>query len=85
MKTKERKTMKSYLDMTPLKDVVAKYIYQSRPPMNQITTYLFGYEVDNPSADYLRYKILMSRIPVRSMKPTTQKISNLQRVSLGRT
>lgn len=40
-----------------LKDVVAKYIYQSRPPMNQITTYLFGYEVDNPSADYLRYKI----------------------------
>lgn len=40
-----------------LKDVVAKYIYQHRPPNNQITTYLFGYEVDNPSADYLRYRI----------------------------
>lgn len=40
-----------------LKDVVAKYICQRRPPNNQITTYLFGYEVDNPSADYLRYKI----------------------------
>ncbi len=40
-----------------LKDVVAKYIYQSRPPVYQITTYLFGYEVDNPSANYLRYKI----------------------------
>lgn len=40
-----------------LKDVVAKYICQRRPPSNQITTYLFGYEVDNPSADYLRYKI----------------------------
>lgn len=40
-----------------LQDVVAKYICQTRPPMNQITTYLFGYEVDNPSADYLKYKI----------------------------
>ena len=40
-----------------LKDVVAKYICQRRPPNNQITTYLFGYEVDNPSADYLRYRI----------------------------
>lgn len=40
-----------------LKDVVAKYICQRRPPNNQITTYLFGYEVDNPSSDYLRYKI----------------------------
>jgi hypothetical protein len=40
-----------------LKDVVAKYICQRRPPNNQITTYLFGYEEDNPSADYLRYKI----------------------------
>lgn len=40
-----------------LKDIVAKYICQHRPPNNQITTYLFSYEVDNPSADYLRYKI----------------------------
>ena len=40
-----------------LKDVVAKYICQRRPPNNQINTYLFGYEIDNPSADYLRYKI----------------------------
>lgn len=40
-----------------LKDVVAKYICQHRPPNNQVTTYLFGYEVDNPSADYLRYRI----------------------------
>ena len=40
-----------------LKDVVAKYICQRRPPNNQITTYLFGYEIDNPSADYLRYRV----------------------------
>lgn len=40
-----------------LKDIVAKYICQKRPPNNLITTYLFGYEVDNPSADYLRYRV----------------------------
>lgn len=40
-----------------LEDIVNKYIFQSRPPQNIITTYLFGYEVDNPSAEYLRYRI----------------------------
>ena len=54
---KGKKDDEIVLGYDTLKDVVAKYIYQSRPPMNQITTYLFGYEVDNPSADYLRYKI----------------------------
>lgn len=54
---KGKKNDEIVLGYDTLKDVVAKYIYQSRPPMNQITTYLFGYEVDNPSADYLRYKI----------------------------
>ena len=37
-----------------LEDVVSKYICQHRPPNKQITTYLFGYEVDNPSSDYLQ-------------------------------
>ncbi len=54
---KGKKDDEIVLGYDTLKDVVSKYIYQSRPPMNQITTYLFGYEVDNPSADYLRYKI----------------------------
>ncbi|MGX8852368.1 DUF4268 domain-containing protein [Amedibacillus sp. YH-ame10] len=40
-----------------LKEIVAKYICQHRPPHNQISTYLFGYEIDNPSAGYLRYRI----------------------------
>lgn len=40
-----------------LEHVSEKYICQRRPPNNQITTYLFGYEIDNPSAEYLRYKI----------------------------
>lgn len=40
-----------------LKDIRAKYISRQRPPQNLITSYLFGYETDNPSADYLQYKI----------------------------
>lgn len=40
-----------------LSDILAKYICRRRPPSNQIKTYLFGYEIDNPSADYLRYRI----------------------------
>lgn len=40
-----------------LEDVVAKYICQRRPPNNLITTYLFGYETDNPSSDYLQYRV----------------------------
>ena len=45
------------LGVETLETVVAKYIYQKRPPHDQITTYLFGYETDNPSAEYLRYRI----------------------------
>ncbi|GEN57199.1 hypothetical protein GCM10012290_18790 [Halolactibacillus alkaliphilus] len=40
-----------------LKSIRSKYISQKRPPQNIITTYLFGYEIDNPSAEYLTYKI----------------------------
>lgn len=57
-----------------LEDVVSKYICQHRPPNKQITTYLFGYEVDNPSSDYLQYRILMNHIPGLLMKHITQEI-----------
>lgn len=40
-----------------LNDIAAKYIYRKRPPQNIVTSYLFGYETDNPSADYLQYKV----------------------------
>ncbi|MEK6989603.1 DUF4268 domain-containing protein [Paenibacillus sp. FSL K6-1566] len=40
-----------------LKAIRNKYISQKRPPQNLITTYLFGYEADNPSADYLIYQV----------------------------
>lgn len=40
-----------------LKEIVDKYICQSQPPQHLITTYLFGYEVDSPTAEYLKYKV----------------------------
>ena len=40
-----------------LAEIVSKYICQKRPPQNLITTYLFGYETDNPSDRYLRHRI----------------------------
>lgn len=40
-----------------IKDIAAKYICQKRPPNWVVTTYLFGYEVDNPSAEYMRHKV----------------------------
>lgn len=40
-----------------LSGIVEKYICRKRPPHGMITTYLFGYEVDNPSAEYLKYKV----------------------------
>lgn len=45
------------LGCTTLKEVISKYICQVRPPQNLIKTYLFGYENDNPSSEYLKYKI----------------------------
>ena len=45
------------LGFETLKDIQSKYICRHRPPNNQITTYLFGYEVDNPSAEYLKYRV----------------------------
>lgn len=40
-----------------VRDIRAKYICRKMPPMDMTTTYLFGYENDNPSAEYLRHKI----------------------------
>lgn len=46
-----------FIGFESLRDIKSKYILRKRPPQNLITTYLFGYETDNPSADYLKYKV----------------------------
>lgn len=47
-----------YLEFENIKDIRAKYICRKRPPDGLIITYMFGYENDNPSAEYLKYRIL---------------------------
>lgn len=47
-----------YLGYENIKDIKAKYISMKRPPEDIIITYMFGYENDNPSAEYLKYKVL---------------------------
>ena len=46
-----------YLGDEDLQAIQEKYICKTRKPQNLIKTYLFSYEIDNPSADYMRYKI----------------------------
>lgn len=40
-----------------IEEIVSKYICKKRPPNGVVTTYLFGYEEDNPSAEYMKYKV----------------------------
>lgn len=47
-----------YLGFENIKDIRAKYVSRKRPPDGLIITYMFGYENDNPSAEYLKYRIL---------------------------
>ena len=50
-----------YLGDESLKEITAKYILRKRPSHDRlpdhITTYLFGYEADNPSAAYLKHMV----------------------------
>ena len=47
-----------YLGYETVKNIRAKYISRKRPPEDLIITYMFGYENDNPSSEYLKYRIL---------------------------
>jgi len=46
-----------YLGSYHLKEIKEKFIKVSQPPLNAINAYKFGYEVDNPSFEFLRHKI----------------------------
>lgn len=54
---KDKSDEEIVLGYNTLKEIISKYILQVRPPQNIIKTYLFGYESDNPSSEYLKYKI----------------------------
>lgn len=44
-------------DSLNLKDIIEKFIYKQKPKGNQFLTYKFGYTADNPSYEYMRYRI----------------------------
>lgn len=46
-----------YLGSYHLKEIKEKFIVVSQPPLHAIKTYKFGYEVDNPSFEFLRHKV----------------------------
>lgn len=47
-----------YLGSYSLKEIKENYLVIQKPPQNIVRTYLFSYEKDNPSFDFLRFKIL---------------------------
>ena len=53
----DRKEEEIFLGYESLKDIRAKYICRMMPPSGLVITYLFGYENDNPSAEYLKYRV----------------------------
>ncbi len=48
-----------FLNTVRLDKIIDKYILQKYPQSEHLTSYIFGYDKDNPSALYLRYKIFM--------------------------
>jgi hypothetical protein len=46
-----------YLGSYNLKEIKENFVMISQPPNNIINTYKFGYEADNPSFSFLRFKI----------------------------
>ncbi len=54
---RDKSDKKIVLGYETVEEIVSKYICRKRPPNDMVTTYLFGYETDNPSAEYMRYKV----------------------------
>ena len=45
-------------DTLSIADVERKFLFEMKPPGEAFRTYKFGYTVDNPSYEYMRYRIL---------------------------
>lgn len=53
----DKKDEEIFIGFESLQKIKEKYIVLKRQPQHIISTYLFGYEADNPSAKYLKYKV----------------------------
>jgi len=55
---KDKKDEDIYLtDSLALESIITKFIYKQKPSGDQFLTYKFGYTADNPSYEYMRYRI----------------------------
>jgi uncharacterized protein with ParB-like and HNH nuclease domain len=54
---KDKQEAELYLGSFSLKDIKEEYLVVQKPPQFIIKTHKFGYEVDNPSFKFLRYRI----------------------------
>lgn len=52
-----------YLGSFNLKEIIEKFMVIAQPPLKITKTYLFGYESDNPSFQFLRHKIYNEQHP----------------------
>ena len=50
-------------DSLTIKSIVEKYISRQKPSGDQFLTYKFGYTTDNPSYEYMRYRIFSESNP----------------------
>lgn len=56
---KEKPDEEIFLNFESLRAIRSQFILRKRPPENLVTSYIFGYETDNPSSDYLKHKVFM--------------------------
>lgn len=69
-------TSSSQLNFTNIEDIKRKYIYDPKP--NEISgSYLFGYEKDNPSYEFLKKNILLNSSEIHSNDEYTIYTKNL--------
>lgn len=54
---REKSDEEIFIGFESIKAIKDKYILKNRPPKNMIKTYMFGYELDNPSYNYLKHRI----------------------------
>ena len=53
-----------FINSVPLNEIIKEYLCIVKPDSEgQLKTYKFGYEVDNPSYEYFKYRILEADVP----------------------
>lgn len=72
----ERCTSLNHLNFTPIADIRRRYIFDSKPE-DLARSYLFGYEKDNPSYEFLKRKIFLEESDIHHPKEETIYTKNL--------